>query len=103
MNRAMVVGSLEAELLDIYGDPKLMEGINNYNEGIRDMIDPRLKVGWGWWALAGLGVVSGLAIAVKNRPAGAALAAVSLAGAAQLFVAEHRKGLCHDWSRAWRW
>lgn len=99
----MIVGSLEAELLDVYGDPGLMEAVQDQNEGLENMSDPRQKVGWGWWALGAVGMVASLGVAIKRPVLGTAMIAVTATNLVHLGVRRVGKGLPHAWSRAWRY
>lgn len=104
VNRAMIVGRLEEELLDVYGNPAHMERIGDYNAAIRDMVDRRQRVGPGWWSLVGAGLVGGLGLMLGiNRSVG--LAATASAATVGAFVAytDARPQIEYRWGRTWRW
>lgn len=102
MNRAIAVGQYEAELLDLYGNPREMEKIQNQNQGLAEMIDPREKVGWGWWVLTMTALGIGLGASVKYPRAGAALATTSALAVGSLGYSSLKNKLEHSWRRAWR-
>jgi hypothetical protein len=90
--------------LDMYGDRDTMRLVADYNQGVTNMTDPRDKsVGWGWWALTGLGAAASLAaLGVGKRAFGlTALTTCAVVGAG-LAVIGNRDRLKNGWADAWR-
>lgn len=90
--------------LDMYGDRDTMQLVADYNEGVTNMIDPRDKsVGWGWWALTGLGVAASLAtLGVGHRAFGLTALSACAGISVGLAVIGNEDRLKNAWTDAWR-
>jgi len=103
VNRAMMVGAVEQELVHLYGDRGEMKRIRDYNEAVTSMCAPREGVGWAWWATAGLAMgVGALAMLGDRRVAGLTLLTASAAATSWLTWRQHKPTIASNWQKAWR-
>lgn len=101
--RALAAGAQGRALLDMYGNETIMQEIDELNRGIASMTDPRKRVGWGWYALAGAAAAAGIGALVKGRTVvGTATLATAATAAASLLWKSKAPGINNAWKNAWR-
>jgi len=92
----------ELALVDLYGSPLRMEGISVINAAATEMVDIRVRVGFGWKVMAAATVAATAGLAITGRPKGAAsMATVAVAAVGVVVAGEYGSRIRSWFRRAW--
>lgn len=101
--RALAAGAQGRALLDMYGNRTIMQEIDELNRGITSMTDPRRRVGWGWYAMAGVAAAAGIGAFAKGKTiVGTAILATAATATASLLWRSKAPSINNAWKNAWR-
>jgi len=94
----------ELNLIRLYGNRGSMKLVEYANVAAVEMVDPRNRLGLGWFCLAGVGLATGVAIAVKgHRTASASVLGAVALGTTLMGCVGYTSRLRRWWDAAWEW